>query len=156
MKETLKPGLKHQFKYVVPKDKTVPYLYTESAEMQGMPEVFATPFMIGIMEWACARLIASHLEDGEGTLGVAVDVSHIAATPVGFTVTVDAELLEVDGRKLWFLVRAHDGIDVIGEGRHGRVVVDWARFKRRLSEKVSRHDPQAKETELSLGVSRHG
>jgi fluoroacetyl-CoA thioesterase len=65
-----------------------------------------------------------------------VDVSHAAATPPGMTVTVDAELVEVKGRKLVFNVRAHDGMDLIGEGRHERVVVDWNRFNAKVAEKA--------------------
>jgi fluoroacetyl-CoA thioesterase len=156
MKETLKPGLKHQFKYVVPEDKTVPHLYRESTEMRNMPEVFATAFLVGLMEWTCIQLVGPHLDDGEGSLGVAVDISHVAATPAGFTVTVDAELLEVEGRRLWFYLRAQDGVDLIGEGRHARMVVDWARFNRRVAEKSARFDPQANETTHSAGMASHG
>lgn len=139
MKETLKTGLKHQFVYRVPEDKTVPHIYRESLEMQVMPRVFATGFMIALMEWACVQLMAPHLDEGEGSLGVSVDVSHLAATPVGFAVTVDCELIERAGRRLWFQVRAHDGVDLIGEGRHGRMVVEWERFNRRIAEKTARH-----------------
>ncbi len=135
MKPTLQPGLKHQFTYVVPKNKTVPYLYEDSADMRHMPDVFATAFMIGLMEWTCVQLLAPHLDEGEGSLGVSVDVSHIAATPPGFAVAVDAEVLEVDGRKLVFKVSAHDGVDLIGEGRHGRAIVSWRRFQHRVDEK---------------------
>jgi fluoroacetyl-CoA thioesterase len=140
MKETLKAGLKHQFIYHVPDNKTVPHIYRESLEMQVMPRVFATGYMIALMEWTCVKLIAPHLDEGEGSLGVAVDVSHLAATPSGFAVTVDSELIERDGRRLWFKVRAHDGVDLIGEGRHGRAVVEWARFNRRIAEKAARHN----------------
>jgi fluoroacetyl-CoA thioesterase len=140
MKETLQPGLKHKFTYVVPEDKTVPHLYRESAEMGKMPPVFATAFMIGLMEWTCIQTIEEHLDEGEGSLGIAVNVSHVAATPAGFPVTVETELLEVKGRRLTFRVRAHDGIDLIGEGQHSRAVVDWTRFSKRMSEKAARHN----------------
>jgi len=139
MKDTFQPRIKHRFSYVVPEDKTVPHIYRESDLMQGMPEVFATGFMIALMEWTCTQLMAPHLDEGEGSLGVHVDVSHVAATPVGFTVTVDAELLEVDGRRALFHVRAHDGVDLIGEGKHWRVMVNWERFKSRIAEKAGRH-----------------
>lgn len=58
MKPSLKAGLKHRFSYTVPKAKTVPYLYTEAPELQEMPEVFATGFMVGLMEWTCVQLLA--------------------------------------------------------------------------------------------------
>jgi len=136
MKPTLKPGLRQSFSYIVPENKTVPYTYPESPIIAAMPKVFATGFMIVLMEWTCAQLLAPHLDAGEGSLGTHVDVSHLAATPVGFTVSVEAELIAVDGRKLAFKVSAHDGKDLIGEGRHERVVVGWERFNAKLAEKA--------------------
>ena len=136
MKPTLAPGLTHTFSYVVPENKTVPYTYPESDIIANMPKVFATGFMIVLMEWACADLLAPHLDAGEGSVGTHVDVSHLATTLPGQTVTVDAELTEVKGRKLVFKVRAHDGIDPIGEGRHERVVVAWDRFNAKVAEKA--------------------
>jgi fluoroacetyl-CoA thioesterase len=136
MKPTLAPGLKHTFSYTVPENKTVPYTYPESPIIANMPKVFATGFMIVLMEWACADLLAPHLDEGEGSLGTHVDVSHLAATLPGQTVTVDAELVAVEGRKLIFKVRAHDGIDLIGEGRHERVVVAWDRFNAKVAQKA--------------------
>jgi len=119
MKTSLKPGLKYSFSYVVPENKTVPYTYPESP-----------------MEWTCTQLLAPHLDAGEGSLGTHIDVSHLAATVPGQTVAVDVELAEVQGRKLAFKVRAHDGIDLIGEGRHERVIVAWDRFNAKLAEKA--------------------
>jgi len=136
MKPTLVPGLKHTFSYVVPENKTVPYTYPESDIIANMPRVFATGFMIVLMEWACADLLAPHLDAGEGSLGTHVDVSHLAATVPGQTVKVDVEVDEVKGRKLVFKVWAHDGIDLIGEGRHERVVVAWDRFNAKVAEKA--------------------
>ncbi len=135
MKDTLKPGLTHRFTYVVPVEKTVPHIYAESPEMAIMPQVFATGFMIALMEWTCVQLLTPHLDAGEGSLGVHVDVSHVAATPPGLAVTVDVKLESVEGRKLWFHVSAHDGVDLIGEGRHQRAVVVWERFTQRVNAK---------------------
>jgi fluoroacetyl-CoA thioesterase len=136
MKDSLKPGLRHRFVYRVPENKTVPHLYPEAADFQSMPSVFATGFMVGLMEWTCIQLMAPHLDPGEGSLGIHVDVSHLAATPPGLDVTVDAECTAVDGRKLTFQVKAHDGADLIGEGRHERAVVRWDRFNERVAGKV--------------------
>jgi fluoroacetyl-CoA thioesterase len=136
MKPTLKVGLKHSFLYKVPENKTVPYTYPESPIIAVMPKVFATGFMIVLMEWTCTQLLSDHRDQGEGSLGTHVDVSHLAATPPGFTVTVDVECIEVNRRKGVFKVRAHDGIDLIGEGRHERVVVSWDRFKAKVAEKA--------------------
>jgi fluoroacetyl-CoA thioesterase len=136
MKATLKSGLKHRFTYQVPMQKTVPHIYQEAPELQTMPEVFATGFMIGLMEWTCVQLLAPHLDAGEGSVGVHVDVSHNAATPPGLSVTVDAECTELNGRRASFRVRAHDGIDMIGQGRHERAIVVWDRFNAKVAEKA--------------------
>jgi len=136
MKPTLKPGLKHSFSYVVPENKTVPHTYPESRDIAAMPKVFATGFMIVLMEWTCLQLLAPHLDPGEGSLGTHVDVSHLAATLPGMTVTVQAELIAVDKRKMTFNVSAHDGIDLIGEGRHERAVVAWDKFNAKVAEKA--------------------
>ena len=136
MKNTLKPGMKHQFSYTVPENKTVPYTYPEAPEIAAMPKVFATGNMIILMEWVCTQLLAPHLDPGEGSLGVHVDVSHLAATLPGQTVTVDVECKAVTGQRVSFAVRAHDGIDLIGEGRHDRFVVGWDKFIVRLAAKA--------------------
>jgi fluoroacetyl-CoA thioesterase len=138
MKATLKPGLTHRFAYKVPENKTVPYTYPEAVEIASMPKVFATGFMIVLMEWTCAQLLAPHLDPGEGSLGVHVDVSHLAATPPGLTATVDVEVAEIVGNRIGFKVRAHDGIDLIGEGRHERFVVDWDKFNARVAAKAKK------------------
>ena len=88
------------------------------------------------MEWACTELLAQHLDDGEGSVGVHVDVSHLAATPPGMTVTVDVECTQVAGQKVSFKVKAHDGMDLIGEGRHDRFVVAWDKFNARVAAKA--------------------
>jgi fluoroacetyl-CoA thioesterase len=136
MKATLKPGLTHRFNYQVPQNKTVPHLYPEVSDFQTMPEVFATGFMVGLMEWTCMQLLAPHLDPGEGSLGVHVDVSHTAATPPGMTVTVETECLAVDGPRITFKVKAHDGVDPIGEGQHQRFIVSWQAFNTRVARKA--------------------
>ena len=137
MKPILKPGLKHSFSYTVPENKTVSYTYPESPEIAAMPRVFATGYMIVLMEWTCLQLMAPHLDAGEGSVGIHVDVSHAAATPIGMTVTVDAECIAVEGRKVTFKLRAHDGVDMIGEGTHQRAVVVWDKFNARVAEKAA-------------------
>jgi fluoroacetyl-CoA thioesterase len=136
MKATLIPGLTHRFAYEVPLNKTVPFTYPEAPEIAAMPRVFATGFLVVLMEWTCMQLLAPHLDAGEGSLGVRVDISHLAATPPGMTVTVDCECVEVVARKVAFKVRAHDGVDLIGEGRHERFVITWDKFNARVLEKA--------------------
>ena len=136
MKDTLIAGLTHRLTFTVPDNKTVPYLYPEAAGFQSMPKVFATGFMVGLFEWACIELMKDHLDPGEGSLGVHVDFSHLAATPPGITITVDAECTAVNGRKLSFFIRGHDGVDLIGEGRHERAVVNYDKFNARVADKA--------------------
>jgi fluoroacetyl-CoA thioesterase len=94
--------------------------------------------MVGLMEWVAIELLKPHLDDGEGSLGTHNDVSHLAATPPGFEVTVDAEVTAVEGKRVWFDIKAHDGIDDIGKGRHERAIVTWQKFNARVAEKAVR------------------
>jgi fluoroacetyl-CoA thioesterase len=135
-KTALTPGLTASFSFVVPESKTVPRLYPEAPEFQTMPAVFATGFMVGLVEWTCMQAIAACLDvPAQQSVGTDVKLSHTAATPPGLTVTVQVRLDEVDGRKLKFSVSAHDGIDEICRGTHERVVVDTARFNDKIAKK---------------------
>ena len=138
MKPTLQLGATAQHAFRIPAEKTVPYLFPEAREFQQMPTVFATGFMVGLMEWTCMKVIEPHLDEGEGSLGVHINVSHLAATVPGQTVTVDAECTKVDGRRVTFRVFAHDGIDKISEGEHERVVVNWDKFVSRVNAKAKK------------------
>lgn len=136
MKSTLKPGIRYQHRFVVPSSKTVPALYPESPEFVAMPEVFATGFLVGFLEWACIKAINPHLDwPHEQTLGTHIDVSHEAATPPGLEVTATVELIEVDGRRLVFAVEAHDGVDLISRGRHERFVINREKFDAKIGAK---------------------
>ncbi len=136
MKETLKPGIRYEHKFIVPQSKTVPALYPESDEFMAMPEVFATGFLVGFLEWACIKAINPHLDwPQEQTVGTHIDVSHEAATPPGLEVTATVELKEVEGRKLVFIVEAHDSIDLISKGRHERFVINKEKFDTKLGAK---------------------
>jgi fluoroacetyl-CoA thioesterase len=139
MKESLKAGIRYEHRFTVPTSKTVPALYPESDEFVAMPEVFATGFMVGLLEWACIRAINPHLDwPREQSVGTHIDVSHEAATPPGLEVTVSVELVAVDGRKLAFTVQAHDGVDLISRGRHERVVIDEEKFAAKAAAKLGR------------------
>lgn len=139
MKETLRAGLTHRFRFTIPPTKTVPHLYPESAMFQEMPQVLATGFMVGLMEWACIEAIRPHLDwPREQSLGTLVNFTHLAATPPGMTVTVNVRLDSVDGNRLTFFLVAHDGIDKIAEGTHQRFVIDAARFTAKVAEKARR------------------
>uniref|UniRef100_A0A7C3Z163 Thioesterase n=1 Tax=Desulfobacca acetoxidans TaxID=60893 RepID=A0A7C3Z163_9BACT len=139
MKETLQPGIRFKFSFPVPATRTVPHLLPESQEFQAMPEVLASGYMVGIIEWACIQAINPHLDwPREQTVGVGFHLSHVAATPPGLTVTVEAELKAVEGRKLTFAIRAEDEVDLISEGIHERFVIDAARFNAKAAAKAER------------------
>lgn len=99
----------------------------------GRAPVFATPAMIALMEAAAVACADDSLKAGEETLGVHLDVEHIAPSPVGAEITATAELTAIDGRRLFFRVEARDGEQVIGRGTHTRVIVDSARFRAKLA-----------------------
>jgi len=101
-----------------------------------MPEVYGTPIMIYHMENTAAEAIQEFLPAGWITVGVVVDVKHLAATPVGATVTTRAEVLEVGDYTIKFAVEAHDGFEKIGEGLHVRAAVDMDRFMKRVKAKT--------------------
>lgn len=103
-----------------------------------LPPVLATPVMILVMENAALNAIRGYLEPGESAVGTAVDIQHLAATPVGQRVTADAEVTEVDGRRIVFAVTAHDDTEEIGRGTHERMVVDLLRVEQRLKAKSLR------------------
>lgn len=100
-----------------------------------LPQVFATPMMITAMENAALNAVRDYLEPGESAVGTAVNIQHLAATPVGHQVVAEAEVTKVDGRHIEFKVRARDDTEEIGAGTHERMVVDLARLAKRLEAK---------------------
>lgn len=140
MKESLKVGIRYEHKLIVPKSKTVPALYPESDEFIAMPEVFATGFLVGFLEWACIKAINPHIDwPLEQTVGTHVNVSHQAATPPGLAVTATVELIAIEGRRLVFAVEAHDGVDLVSKGQHERFVISREKFDAKLSKKQAMH-----------------
>lgn len=135
MKPGLSPNLTYTHRYTVPPEKVVRHIYPEAREFQDFPDVFATGYMVALMEWACVKAMAPHLDEGEGSLGTHINVSHTAPTPPGLTITVTATLTRIQGRRLWWDVVAHDGIDEIGRGSHERVVISNERFAQKLKAK---------------------
>lgn len=103
-----------------------------------LPQVFATPWMVTIMENAALNAIRDYLDPGESAVGTVVNIRHLAPTPVGHRVTATAEVTKVDGRRIEFNVSARDEMEEIGAGAHERMVVDIARLNRRLAAKAPR------------------
>lgn len=127
----LRPGLKGSVEIVVNEEHTAPHVGS------GRVRVLATPVMINLMEAAALRAVEGLLPAGHQTVGIHLDVTHVAATPVGMRVTAHAELLRVEKRTLWFGVHAADEKERIGEGSHERIVINLARFDGRMQEKMA-------------------
>ena len=127
--DELKPGMTGRAEMIVGTNDTAPRVGS------GKIAVLATPVMINLIEEAALDAVESVLPEGKQSLGTHLEVSHIAATPVGMKVTATAELISVEGRKLTFRVEARDEADLIGEGTHQRVVVTADSFSARVAEK---------------------
>ncbi len=141
MKENLKPGLSYEFNYQVPENKTVPYLFPDIPEGREMPEVFATGFMIGLFEFTCIKAINPYIDwPAQQSVGIHVNVSHMAATPPGMTITVKVTLTEIKGKKLSFSIEAFDGMDKISEGTHDRFIIDAEKFNSAVADKKMKAD----------------
>jgi fluoroacetyl-CoA thioesterase len=121
--EEIVPGLVGQSEIVVHEENTAQHLGS------GNVAVLATPEMVRLMEQAAVAAVDHLLPDGYRTVGVEVHVRHLAATPVGMRIRVQAELVVIEGRKLTFRVEAFDEVERIGEGEHRRVIIDLERFK---------------------------
>ncbi|WP_298352997.1 thioesterase family protein [Rhodoblastus sp.] len=136
-KSSLVVGLTHETSLLVTPDLTVPNVSGRLAAFGDMPPVFATAFLVAFFEAACIECLRGHLQEGEHTVGVHVDVSHVAATPVGMNVTVKVKLIEIEGRRLTFRVRAEDGTGLIGEGAHQRAIINIGGFLDRVAAKAN-------------------
>ena len=126
----MKVGIKNQIK------KTVSNALTAKAMGSGRLDVFATPAMVAIMEEAAHTSVEAELEEGQGTVGTSRTVSHLAATPVGMEVTCESELIEVDGRKLVFEIKAMDEAGIVGEAKHERFIIDSEKFLAKTNAKL--------------------
>ena len=136
MKDELKLGFTFEFTYQVPVEKTVPYLFPEFPEGQEMPKVLATGFMIGLFEFACIKAINPFINwPEEQTVGIHVNVSHMAATPPGMTLSVKGVVTEIKGKKLSFSIEAFDGVDKISQGTHDRFIINADAFNKALEKK---------------------
>ena len=128
----LRPGITAEVEVVVSPQMTASAVGNEGVE------VLSTPHLIALMEDAATRAVQPHLPAGAGTVGILVNIKHLAATPVGMRVRTRAVLREVDGRRFVFDVEAHDDQEKIGEGVHERFQIQMDRFLARVSEKAQR------------------
>jgi predicted thioesterase len=127
----LRTGLIGKYGVIVAEEHTAPFVGS------GKVRVLATPVMINLFEAAALACCEQYLQPGHQSLGIHLDVRHIAATPVGMRVDATAELVKIDGRTLTFKVEARDERELIGDGLHERVIVNVARFDERVQKKLS-------------------
>jgi len=126
----LKPGLRGATEIIVGTRDTAPHIGS------GRVHVLATPVMVNLMEAAALQAVEGLLPPGFQTVGIHLDITHVAATPVGMRVRAHAELTRVEQRTLTFKVRAEDEKERIGEGLHERIIINLERFDARMQEKL--------------------
>lgn len=137
-KEKLHAGIEHEETMCVGSDLTVPAFSQHFSGFESMPPVFATAMLVAFAEWTCMQALEPYLDDGEKTVGSHVELSHLAATPVGMSVTAKVEIVAIDKRRLRFAVLCRDEVDTISCGFHERVIVDSERFLLSLARKTPR------------------
>ena len=131
MKPSLRPGLETAKSIVVDEARCIGFMGKE-----GM--VYATPRMVSDVEYACRDFLLAHLDPGEDSVGAHVSIDHLAATPLGLTVRIEARIAELDRRKVTFEFSVHDPVEQVGRGKHVRFVVETAKTRERLAAKRAR------------------
>jgi predicted thioesterase len=101
----------------------------------GMLPVFATPAMAALMEKTASESVQPFLGEGEGTVGISLNIRHLAATPIGLTVKCESELIEIDRKRLVFSLKVSDGVDIIGDGTHERFIINNDKFMQKAESK---------------------
>jgi predicted thioesterase len=125
----IEPGIKGRA------ETTVVFENTAAAAGNDLVPVFATPFMIGLMEESAINALEPYLAEGEGSVGTFLNVTHDAATPIGMKVWAECELTAMSGKALTFTVTAYDEQGVIGKGTHGRFIINVAKFLAKVEQK---------------------
>jgi len=128
MKDSLKPGLELKKTVTVDESRCIGFMGKE-----GM--VYATPRMVSDVEYACRDFLLAHLDTGEDSVGAHVSIDHLAATPLGLEVTIEAKITEIDRRKVAFSFSVKDTLEEVGRGKHVRFVVETAKSRERLAAK---------------------
>ena len=132
MTEELKVGITHEIKRETTEDMSAQKVFPH------VPHVYATSVMVGHMEAVCAEMVLPHLGEGEQTVGIGMQFSHTAATPLGMKVRFSAKLIEVDGRKLVFEVEGFDEADKIGKATHQRFIINAEKFNSNVAKKAEK------------------
>ena len=131
LENTLQPGLSAESRTLVNETNTAIQFGS------GSLAVYATPALVALMENAAVRALEGHLQSGYSTVGGQIDVRHLAATPVGIEVRAQADLVEVQGRKLTFRIQAWDAVELIGEANHIRFLIEDESFMAKVKVKES-------------------
>jgi fluoroacetyl-CoA thioesterase len=129
MKSTLVPGLKAEVRHRVVTQELLSSIYPDG------PAVFATPYLLSLMEQAAAEAILPHLDPGEASVGYGFEFQHLAPTPVGNTVVATGEVIAVDKNLVTLHIEARDDTEVVSRGKHIRAIIDMDRFMRRVKRK---------------------
>ena len=128
MKDTLIPGLERRETVTVDPKRTISFLGEDM-------RMYSTPNMVDDMEYACFRLLLEHLDEGESSVGIHVEMQHIGATPLGEDVRINVEIEAVDGRKVIFTAEIRDAVETVGRGRHTRFIIDEELHAQRMADK---------------------
>jgi fluoroacetyl-CoA thioesterase len=132
MSTAFQAGMSHELKIKTQPEHSARCFYPN------LPDVFATPFLGGLMEQVSAELVDKHLNPGEQSVGVSMNLKHLAATPLGMEIRVKTEIVAVEGRKLTFQLEAFDEVEKIGEATHERFIIVADKFNARVAEKASK------------------
>ena len=116
-------------------ETTVVQSNTAAAVGSGLVPVFATPYMVALMEQAASASLIPYLDDGQGSVGIHLDVTHESATPIGLKVWAESEVIAVDGKQITFAVTAYDEVGLIGQGTHKRACISVDRFMAKTEQK---------------------
>lgn len=130
MEWTFQVGMTHELRLKTGPEHSARKFYPE------LPDAFATPFLVGLMEGVSADLMAKHLRPGEQSVGIGINLKHTAPTPLGMEVRVVTELIAIDGKKLTFKLEAFDEKEKIGEAIHERFIINAEKFNQKLSAKA--------------------
>lgn len=128
----LRVGMTNEVTLVVEKQ------HLASSKGSGIAEVFSTPDLLMIMEAACFKLVEEYLDEGQSTVGISANLKHMAATPLGMTVTSRCVLKEIDRKRLVFSVEVFDEVEKVGEGEHQRFIIDQDKFEKKAALKSAK------------------
>ena len=131
MKDSLEPGTTHEEKIAIDRERTISFMGEDL-------RVYATPSMVRDIEHTCRQLLLPHHDAGEDSVGARVEIDHLGPTLIGQSVTVRAEVVEIEGPRVVFDVNVHDALDHVGRARHIRFVVDKEKQGGRLAKKKAR------------------